>query len=64
LNVYVYTKHPNGIEIEKALKNREKNTQSKLICSFIVSEAIEKHLKILQYSKKDIQIIKEIILGA
>ena len=64
LNVYVYTKHPNGIEIEKALKNREKNTQSKLICSFIVSEAVEKHLKILQYSKKDIQIIKEIILGA
>ena len=64
LNVYVYTMHPNGIEIEKALKNREKNTQSKLICSFIVSEAIEKHLKILQYSKKDIQIIKEIILGA
>jgi hypothetical protein len=64
LNVYVYTKHPNGIEIEKALKNREKNTQSKLICSFIVSEAIEKHLKILQYSKKDIQTIKEIILGA
>lgn len=63
LNVYVFTKHPNGLEIEKALKNREKNTQSKVICLFLVCEAVEKHLQILQFSKKDIQIIKEIILG-
>ena len=63
LPIYIYIKHPVGLVIEKALKNKNKNEASKLVCSLLVFEAIEKLMQIHSYSKKEIIIVKNIVLG-
>ena len=63
LPVLLYLKHPKGIVIEKALKNKDKNEASKLICSLLVAEATEKLMNIHEYSKKEISIVKNIVIG-
>ena len=63
LPVYLYLKHPVGTVIEKALKNKDKNEPSKLVCSLLVAEAIEKLMNVHGYSKKEIAIVKNIVIG-
>ena len=63
LPIYIFLKHPVGKIIEKALKNKDKNEASKLICSMLVFEAIEKLMLIHSYTKKEIAIVKNQVLG-
>lgn len=63
LPIYIFLKHPVGKIIEKALKNKDKNEASKLICSMLVFEAIEKLMLIHSYTKKEITIVKNQVLG-
>ena len=46
----------------KALKNKDKNEASKLICSLLVAEATEKLMNIHEYSK-EISTVKNIVIG-
>ena len=63
LPIYIFLKHPVGKIIENALKSKDKNESSKLICSLLVFEAIEKLMQIHSYTKKEITIVKNEILG-
>ena len=64
LPIYIYIKHPKGKIIEKALKNKEKNDESNLICAILVSEAVKKLMEIQNYSGKEIINIKNIIMNS
>lgn len=62
LPIYVYLKHPNGKTLFEALNKKSKNQSDNFLIQLIVFEAVEAFMNRLNYKKKDIQRIKEIIL--
>ena len=62
LPIFIYLQHPNGKIIIDALNKQSKNKSDKFLLQLIVFEAVEIFLNRLNYKKKDIQTIKEIIL--
>jgi len=62
LPIYVYIKHPNGAIIMDAQSKQSKNRSDKFLLQLIVYEAIEAFLNRLNFKKKDILGVKEIVL--
>ena len=62
LPIFIYLQHPNGKTIVDALNKQSKNKSDKFLLQLIVFEAVEIFLNRLNYKKKEIQTIKEVIL--